>query len=90
MIISPNGESGSLSVYQDARVYAGLFDGNEQFTLSLPENRAAYVHVARGVLEVNGYRLNAGDGAKILNESQLSLNHGQNAEVLVFDLRSLF
>lgn len=88
LIISPNGESGSLSVYQDVRVYAGLFDGDDQFTLPLPENRAAYVHVARGALEVNGYRLKAGDGAKILNESQLSLNHGQNAEVLVFDLRS--
>ena len=36
LIISPDGAEGSLSVYQDARVYAGLFDGPEQQVLTLP------------------------------------------------------
>ncbi len=87
LIISPTGENGSLSVYQDVRVYAGLFDGDEQYTLALPANRYAYVHVARGSLEVNGQSLNEGDGARICNERELEFKHGQAAEVLVFDLR---
>lgn len=87
LIISPGGENGSLSVYQDVRVYAGLFDGDEQFTLILPENRYAYVHVARGSLEVNGQHMNAGDGVRIRDERELYFHHGQAAEVLVFDLR---
>lgn len=87
LIISPDGAEGSLSVYQDARVYAGLFDGPEQQVLTLPEDRFAYVHVARGSLEVNGQRLSAGDGARLRRVRELALGQGENAEVLVFDLR---
>ena len=43
LIIAPNGEEGALSVYQDVRVYAGLFDGAEQASLCLAENRYAYI-----------------------------------------------
>ena len=87
LIISPDGAEGSLSVYQDARVYAGLFDGPERQVLTLPENRFAYVHVARGSVKVNGQRLAAGDGARLRRVREISFGEGENAEVLVFDLR---
>jgi quercetin 2,3-dioxygenase len=87
LIISPEGEDGALGVYQDARVYAGLFDGKESATLQLPPNRYAYVHVARGALKVNGTAMSEGDGARIAQESALIFGDGQKAEVLVFDLR---
>ncbi|MBN8508120.1 MAG: quercetin 2,3-dioxygenase, partial [Burkholderiales bacterium] len=48
--------------------------------------RLAYVHVARGRLHVNGHALEAGDAAKLDGESRLQLDHGEQAEVLVFDL----
>lgn len=86
-IISPDSADGSLNVYQDVRVYAGLFDGDERADLSLADNRYAYVHVARGSLEVNGVRLNAGDGARVRQETKLSFSKGEQAEVLVWDLR---
>lgn len=87
LIISPDGAEGSLSVYQDVRVYAGLFDGDESQTLVLPENRYAYVHIARGSIEINGERLSAGDGVRIRKEQQITLQNGEQAEVLLFDLR---
>lgn len=87
LIISPDGEKGSLSVYQDVRVYAGLFDGDEQYTLPLPENRYAYVQVAHGSLELNGHYMAAGDGMRLRDERELRFTDGQAAEVLVFDLR---
>ncbi len=87
LIISPDGAEGSLSVYQDVRVYAGLFDGDESQTLVLPENRYAYVHIARGSIEINGERLSAGDGVRIRQEQQITLQNGEQAEVLLFDLR---
>lgn len=87
LIISPEGEQGSLSVYQDVRVYAGLFDGAEQATLPLNKERYAYIHVARGSVDVNGMTLQAGDGARVRNEEALQFSKGQQAEVLVFDLR---
>ena len=87
MIISPEGEDGSLSVYQDTRVYAGLFDGDERAVLTLAENRYAYVHLARGQLTVNGERLQEGDGARLRDLTEIAVEAGQQAEVLVFDLR---
>jgi redox-sensitive bicupin YhaK (pirin superfamily) len=87
LIISPDGADGSLSVYQDARVYAGLFDGDERQALPLAAGRYAYVHVARGSLEVNGERLDAGDGARLRDPGEIHLSGGRAAEVLLFDLR---
>jgi len=87
LIISPDGAQGSLSVHQDARVFAGLLDGQDAPTLELPPQRYAYVHVARGSLEVNGVRMDEGDGARLRQERQLKFSAGRSAEVLVFDLR---
>ena len=87
LIVSPEGSEGSLAVNQDARVYAGLFDGSETATLEVAADRYVYVHVARGKVEVNGERLGEGDGARIRHERALTFAKGDGAEVLVFDLR---
>lgn len=86
-IINPQGTDGALAVRQDARVYAGLFNGDEAAALDVGADRHVYVHVARGSLDVNGERLSEGDGARIRHAGPLRFDHGENAEVLVFDLR---
>jgi redox-sensitive bicupin YhaK (pirin superfamily) len=86
-ILSSDGADGSLQIRQDARVYAGLFDGAESALLPLEPGRNAYVHVARGSVVVNGQRLDEGDGARLRGEARLELAAGRDAEVLVFDLR---
>jgi redox-sensitive bicupin YhaK (pirin superfamily) len=84
LIASPDSAQGSVKIHQDARVYAGLFDGDERASLSLT-GRRAYVHAARGAITVNGQRLQAGDALKT-DERTLVLAEGDKAEVLVFDL----
>lgn len=86
LVVSPDGADGSLSIVQDARVYAGLLDGKEHIDHPIALDRKAYVHVARGRVSLNGQELNAGDGVKIAEETLLTLSNGANAEVLVFDL----
>jgi redox-sensitive bicupin YhaK (pirin superfamily) len=86
LVASPDGAEGSVSIHADARVYAGLFDDGESFSLALDPERKAYVHVVRGELEVNGKRVAAGDAAMLENEAQVQLGNGKSAEVLVFDL----
>jgi redox-sensitive bicupin YhaK (pirin superfamily) len=88
LVLSPDGANGSLELRQDARVYAGLFDGDEKASVEIAEDRFAYVHVARGNVKVNGVEMKEGDGARIRNERELSFSEGQDAEVLVFDLRN--
>ena len=86
LIASPDGAEGSVTIHQDARVYAGLFDGAEAAVLSLAGGRRAYLHVARGAIDVNGRSLGAGDALRIEGEPRVSISGGRNAEVLLFDL----
>jgi redox-sensitive bicupin YhaK (pirin superfamily) len=85
LIASPDGAHGSVRLHQDARLYAGLFDGAEQARLDLAAGRRAYVHVARGRLRANGEALEAGDALKT-DARSVELDGAQAAEVLVFDL----
>jgi redox-sensitive bicupin YhaK (pirin superfamily) len=82
LVASPDGREGSVSLHQDAFVYAGLFDATESATL---QPRKGYVHVARGKIVVNGRPLGAGD-ALMTDGEKLALEKGEGAEVLVFDL----
>jgi quercetin 2,3-dioxygenase len=86
LIASPDAADGSVRINQDARVYAGLFDGAEQASFPIAKGRQVYAHVARGSVSVNGTALQAGDAAKLTDVGELTLTQGQAAEVLVFDL----
>jgi quercetin 2,3-dioxygenase len=86
LIVSPDRAQGSLLIHQDARIYAGLFNGPEAADLKVAEGRRLYVHVARGGISANGVALSAGDALRITGESGLRLQEGRDAEVLVFDL----
>ncbi len=86
LIASPAGTDGSVSIHQDARVYAGLFDGAEAARLGVAPGRGVYVHVARGRIAANGQSLAAGDALKHTDATELRLHNGEQAEVLVFDL----
>jgi len=86
LIVSPDGRQDSLTLGQDARVYAALLDGQESISHPLDAGRRAYVHVAQGSLSLNGQPMSAGDGAKVSDEIVLVLDGGADAEVLLFDL----
>jgi hypothetical protein len=86
LIASPTGEQGSVTIHQDARVYVGLFAGDEQAALDVAPGRRVYLHVARGRITANGEALVAGDALKLTGEPALRLARGEDAEVLAFDL----
>ena len=81
-----DGIDNSVVVYQDARLYAGLFDGAKSATLEVASGRRVYVHVARGGITVNGIALKSGDALKTVDEGHIELSQGIDVEVLVFDL----
>jgi hypothetical protein len=86
LVASPDGADASVTIHQDARVFAGLFDGDETATLTIARGRRAYVHVARGEIAVDGQRLVAGDAALVTDAAGVTLADGKDAEVLAFDL----
>jgi quercetin 2,3-dioxygenase len=86
LIVSPDRAEGSLLIHQDARVYAGLFTGDERAEFRTAPGRRIYLHVARGALTANGTALEAGDALRITDGAALRLSDARDAEVLVFDL----
>ncbi len=86
LLAAPPGKGGAVAIHQDARVYAGLFDGTESATVAVAPGRRAYVHVARGSAEVNGQALSAGDAALLEDEPEVRIGNAARAELLVFDL----
>jgi redox-sensitive bicupin YhaK (pirin superfamily) len=86
LIASRDGADGSVVIHQDARIYAGLFDGAERTAFEVAAGRRVWLQVARGALTVNEQRLEAGDGARSAGPARLALQDGAQAEVLLFDL----
>ena len=86
LIASPDGREGSVTIHQDAAVYAAVMDGADEISHKLAPGRRAYVHVARGGLRVNGQALQAGDALMVSDEPGMDLALATRAELLVFDL----
>ncbi|HYX92052.1 MAG TPA: pirin family protein [Myxococcaceae bacterium] len=86
LLASRDGRDGSLAVHQDAALYASILGPGERTGLTLERGRHAWVQVARGSVRVNGHALQAGDGARISEETRLDFACDREAEFLVFDL----
>jgi redox-sensitive bicupin YhaK (pirin superfamily) len=86
LVASPDGADGSVTIHQDARIYAGLFAGAERAVQPIASGRKAYLHLVRGRLTANGTPLAAGDALKMTGLPEVVLEQGEDAEALLFDL----
>src|SRR5438874_2161309 len=86
LIGSREGGGGAVTIHQDVEVYAGLFGEGDRASYALAKGRHAWVHVARGAIELNGARLGAGDAAAIDEEGAIAIAGVDGGEILVFDL----
>jgi redox-sensitive bicupin YhaK (pirin superfamily) len=85
-IAGPDGRDGSVTIHQDAKLYVSLLDPGQEAKYELGEGRCAWLQVAKGAVELNGKRLNQGDGAAVSEEQKLVVKGTSEAEVLLFDL----
>jgi len=86
LIASSAGREGSVTINQDARVYAGVLNAGQIIDYRLEENRYAWLQIARGTIGLNQVELRQGDGAAVSAEENLSIMAHDEAEVLLFDL----
>ncbi len=86
VVASPDGRDGSLTIHQDAVLASAVLAPAASVTHAIAEKRNAWVQVARGVVEINGQRLVAGDGLAATGAGELNVTAVDAAEVLVFDL----
>ena len=87
LVASRGGDDGSVHINQDVKLYSSVLSNSEEVSLNLSDGRHAWVQLISGSLEVNGERLEAGDGAAISEETSLKLKAlTDNTEFLLFDL----
>ena len=86
LLASHSGREGSVTVHQDADLYSTVLDPGETVRHEIGAGRGAWVQVVRGSVELDGQKLEEGDGAAIENERSIAISGVEPAEVLLFDL----
>ena len=86
LIASNDGADGSVKINQDAKLYVTLLKDGEEVEHELSDGRYGWLQVAKGAVELNGQKLNQGDGAAIGDEPKLKIKGTADSEVLLFDL----
>jgi len=86
LVVSPDGRDGSLTVHQDALLYAGLLDRGQSVVHKLAPGRGAWVQIVRGTIRLGDRELDEGDGASVEGPAVLELGGVADAELLLFDL----
>ena len=86
LIASSDGREGSVTINQDARVYAGILNAGKEIDYRLEGNRYGWLQITRGTIDLNQVELKQGDGAAVSAEGNLSITSHDEAEVLLFDL----
>lgn len=89
LIVSPDGRDGSLTIRQDADIYATRLKTGQSVGFTPRKGRRYWLQLATGALRVNGRMLSAGDGLAIEGEDHISItaaDAADHAEALFFDL----
>lgn len=86
LVASEDGRDASVTIHQDARLYATVLDAGATVAHTLGANRYAWLQVARGKISLNEVELEQGDGAAVSSESELAIAAHGKAELLLFDL----
>ncbi len=86
LVASPDGADGSVTIHQDATVFATLLSPGEHINYSIAKGRFAWMQIAKGAVELNGHLLKQGDGAAISDERKLTIKASEDSEALLLDL----
>jgi redox-sensitive bicupin YhaK (pirin superfamily) len=86
LIASEDGRDGSVTINQEADVYATKLAPDQEVIHRLGEKRKGWIQIARGAIALNGMDLKQGDGAAVSDEPELKITGREPAEVLLFDM----
>ena len=86
VVVSPDGENGSLLIKQDARMLAGKFEEGQSGEFKTQKSRKYWLQIAQGIAKINGEKASAGDGFAIEDEDVITAKAVTDTEILLFDL----
>ena len=87
LVGSRDGRDNSVTIHQDVNLYLGSLDKSDRLTYQIANNRAVWLQVTKGKVELNDRLLQAGDGAAIADETEIAIVGNQSdSEILLFDM----
>jgi redox-sensitive bicupin YhaK (pirin superfamily) len=86
LVAAPAGLDGTVTVHQDARLFLANLEADERVVHELERGRGLWLHLARGIVTVNGTEMREGDGAAVEDERAIAIEADTDAEFLLFDL----
>ncbi|HLI20293.1 MAG TPA: pirin family protein [Stellaceae bacterium] len=86
LVASRDGREDSVTVHQDADVYATLLGEADKLRFTLRAGRYAWLQVARGQMTLGDGAMKEGDGAAIVREAAIDIAAAAESELLLFDL----
>jgi len=86
LVASPDGAEGSVTIRQDARLFASVLEQGQSVTHAIANGRKGWLHVVTGTAQLNGLSLGAGDGVAIRGKEQLKIESNDRGELLLFDM----
>ena len=86
LIASPDGRDRSVTIYQDAYIYASILENDARVNYTVNSDRHVWLQVARGNVLVGDYALKSGDAIAGDRLGEIVVTAQGNAEILLFDL----
>lgn len=86
LIASPNGANNSVTIQQDARIYACRMSNSQHMHFEVKPTRHVWIQVAKGSVTINKKVLKQGDGFSTSDVGWIFAQANQQSELLVFDL----
>ena len=87
LVGSRDGRENSLTIHQNVNLYLGSFGKGDRLTYQIQDNRAVWLQVTKGEVQLNDRLLQAGDGAAIADETAIAIaGTSPDSEILLFDM----
>lgn len=86
LLASQDGAAGGLTIHADVQLTARTLTTGEVANHPIAQGRGVWIQVIRGSIDVDGDRLMAGDGIRVVDEPETTLSARSDAEFLLIDL----
>jgi len=86
LVVSSDGDNGSLQIKQDCEIYFGKFSAAEKFDFDIAQDRKIWIQIIKGELEIGDFLASAGDALAISDEKRIALKINKDLEFLLFNL----
>jgi len=87
LVASKDARRGSNRIHQAADIYIGKLDPSDVIKVKMQPSHHGWIQLIKGALEVNGVRLDQGDGLAITQEELLTITASAASEFMFFDLQ---